>query len=150
MSARKLSPEERDIACEYALKGDSLVNIAKVLGFSSVSLFYQYRVNDPEFSKALDHARLAGCDYLEDEILGVVDQYESAHHARVKMDALCRVLAYRKPERYGNRLDMSITTTVDIGSSLARMQSQLAATYAPPQIDVTPVQQIVSDIAHLL
>ena len=36
-------------------------------------------------------------------------------------------------ERYGNRVDVNLTQTVDIGSSLARMQTRLAGAY-----DVTP------------
>jgi hypothetical protein len=53
---------------------------------------------------------------------------------RVQVEAYAKVMGYRNPQRYGNRIDVNLTQTVDIGSSLAKMQERLDATYR----DVTP------------
>lgn len=145
MGARKLTQEEQDIAFEYALQGVSLAKTAKTLGFSNDMAFHRYCLNDPVFAKELDAMRARSCPHLEDKMLEIPETCGDAKIGRVQMEVLGRILAYRNPLRYGNKVDITMTQTVDIGSSLARMQSRLAATYAS-QIDVTPIASDINDL----
>ena len=129
MSARVLTIDEENLAIEAALTGQSLAKTAESLGFTTAQSFYNYRKSNPDFDSALNSARLNSCDHLEDQIIGLADSYESAHHARIKLESLAKVLSYRKPERYGNKVSLDITTQVDICSSLARMQARLVGEY---------------------
>lgn len=127
---KTLSLAEEEQAYTMAITGDSLTNIAKALGFAHDYEFYRFRLAHPDFSKLLDGARDASNAHFEDKMLRVTETEASPHAARVKLDAYGRVMGYRNPQRYGtNRIDMSVTTTVDIGSSLARMQARLDDTY---------------------
>lgn len=151
MSARKLTPEQEDVAFEHAISGETLSKTAQVLGFNSPMAFYEYRKRNPAFSKALSDARIAGNEHIEDEIRFVADDYLDPQKARVKMESLCRILAYRDPSKYGNKVDISISQAPDMGGSLARMQAQIGATYGgalTQAIDVTP--QKPNEIADLL
>lgn len=133
-TGRQLTEEEIELAIESQLKGERLTTTAEKLGFSQLSDFYRYRLRDTAFSKRLSDARTQGSELMEDEVRYVADDYHSPHTARVKMESLCRLLAFRDPAKYGNKVDITIAQTVDIGSSLARMQGRLDSTYR----DVTP------------
>lgn len=142
---RVLTSEQEDIAIEAALTGQSLSSTARSLGFNSEQAFYEYRKRNPDFAKALADAREYSCEVLEDQILSLADDYDSAHHARVKLESIKSVLAYRKPERYGNRIDLNVTQHLDISGSLARMEQQLNASYR----DVIPLIANPNDINDL-
>lgn len=111
------------------LEGQSVANTAKALGFSHPMQFLRYRKAYPDFENRFESARDMSCEILEDKILTVIEDTETPHEARVRLDALCKALSFKNPSRYGQRIDLSITQTVDIGSSLSRMQQSLDATY---------------------
>lgn len=124
---RELSTEEEDIAFEYAIKGKSLALTAEVLGFSSDMAFYKYRLSHPIFDKELKSVRVAACDILEDDMLSAVDEYANPHQARVKIEAIKHVLGYRKPEIYGQRIDLNVNQTVSIKSNIDAANDRLTS-----------------------
>jgi hypothetical protein len=148
MAARILNPEEQECAFELGISGDTLTKTAEILGFTSKMAFHRYCLKHPDFASELQAARNAGNGHIEDELRHLMDNETNPHRARVKADILCRLLAFRDPGKYAtNRMELNVTQTVDIGSSLARMQARLSETYAPQQLDVTPK---VNDINELL
>lgn len=146
MAARKLTLEEQEIAFEHAIAGDTLTATGEALGFKTRMAFYEYCKRDPDFSKALHDARVAGNDYIEDELRHITSLEENPNVARVRMESLCRLLTFRNPAKYSQRIDVNVTQTVDIGSSLARMHARLLETYAPQQLDVTPKLNDINDL----
>lgn len=135
VQARELTNEEMEKAYQLAITGTPYTKIASDLGFNNDMAFFTYRQRHPDFDTALRSARHAGNDLMEDEIRSVADIYDNPQTARVKMESLCRILAFRDPTKYGNKVDINLTQTVDIGSSLNRMQQALDATYR----DVTQI-----------
>lgn len=127
--ARVLTQDEEHTAIDMALRGGGIAKISEILGFADPTRFWEYRKRNPDFSKSLDAAREQACEMLEDRILTVVDDSPSPHAARVMLDALVRALSYRKPERYGQRVELNVNANVDIAHSLGRMQQALDATY---------------------
>lgn len=148
---RILTREQEDLAFESQFRGDTLTRTAELLGFNSPMHFYEFRKTHPNFSKALSDARNAGSEMIEDEIRYVADNYDNAHTARVKMEALCRLLGYRDPQKYGtNRIDMTVTNTGDLGAALARMDAQIEGTYRDvTQSALTPAPQKLNDFSYL-
>ncbi len=138
-----LTAEEMEIAFEDAINGQPMSNTADALNFPNRMAFHRYLVKHPEFAKALQSARLAGNDFIEDEIRHVTSIETDAKLARVKLEALCKLLSFRDPTKYGNRVDINLHQTADIATELVRLQSRLDSTYR----DVTP--QITSEINEL-
>ncbi len=143
---RILTEEEKILAFEMAIQGQGYREIAQALGFTSHFAFYNFRVKDPVFDKALLHARHAGNVLMEDEVKRFPETESDPQMVRAKADIYFRLLGIRDPSRYNPKMDINVTNTVDIGSSIARMHERLAASYAA--IDVTPKK--LSDINELL
>lgn len=129
-----LTPEQQERAFELAISGDTLARIASELGFPNNMGFHRYRQAYPLFDKQFRAARHAGNELMEDQILTAADNYLDPQQARVKVDALARVLGYRDEKYRTNRVDINVNQTVDISGSLNRLQAQIETAYR----DVTP------------
>lgn len=151
MRLRELTEDEIQLALEDGISGETLTKTAETLGFNSKMAFHNYCKRNPVFAKDLQAARLASTDHLEDRMLKLIETCDDPKLMRAQMEVLGRVLAYRKPGTYGQRIDVNMNQTSDIGASLARMEQRIAGAYntalnAP--IDVTPKKP--SDINELL
>jgi hypothetical protein len=129
-----LTEEQIEMAIESVLRGDTLARTGELLGFKTRMEFHDYLRRHPFLDEKVRAARIDGCIHLEDRMLNVTKEVEDPRLARVQVEAYAKVMGYRNPQRYGNRIDVNLTQTVDIGSSLAKMQERLDATYR----DVTP------------
>ena len=138
---RELSQDEMEIALEDGISGETLTKTGETLGFNSKMAFHRYCLKHPIFAKELSAARLASTDHLEDKMLKLIETCDDPKLMRAQMDVLARVLAFRKPERYGQRIDLNVNQTSDIGAALAQMERRVASAYNAPlldAVDVTP------------
>lgn len=141
--ARLLTTEEENTALVMAISGHTIANILKALDFSEPKSFWDYRQRHPDFAKSLELARIAGCEFLEDKILTLTNDFPDARLARVQLEALRSALEFRNRGKYGKQIELNLNQTVDIAGSLGRMQQRLDSTYR----DVTP--QITNDFNEL-
>lgn len=136
MAEIKLTEEQEDEIFELITRTDKLAYIGKQYGFTR-SGFAKYMAKHPDFFAKVERARAATCMYLEDDLLSCADDNDPKV-ARVKMESIAKILKYRDPKRYGDKIDMSVNHTIDISGSLERAERRI--------IDVTASNVIA--IAH--
>ncbi len=80
------------------------------LGFKSRLAFDRYLKTDPEFQAEIKQAELDACTYLENDMLNVHRRAKGDHKlARVLLEAYAKILAYRNPAKYSQKLDLTVT-----------------------------------------
>lgn len=141
-----ITQDQKELAYEYAITGISLAKTAESLGFKSIWQFNCFCEANPEFKNTLYAARNNALPHMEDKMLAIKDTCTDPKLARVEMECLARVMSYRDPGRYGNRVDVNVHQTLDISGSLARIDAQIATTYR----DVTPQIEKPKEINDLL
>ena len=133
--AELLTPEKQKEAVELAVQGASTAKIAERLGLSSYA-FWEYRQNVPLFSNKYEIARIEGMESLADGLLTIVDRYDDVQAARLQSDNTKWLLSKRNAKKYGDRLDVNVSQTVDISGALNEALNRAA-------IDITPdIKQI--------
>lgn len=130
MAEFKLSDDQENKAIDMVLNLDPMDNVRKELGFKSRQKFAKYLADNPLFLSKIEAAKQLSCYYLEDDLLSCADKFNK-EYARVKMEAIAKMLKFRDPKKYGDKLDMSVTHTIDIAGSLDRASKRM--------IDVTPI-----------
>lgn len=101
-------------ACQLAGECMPFSNVAKALGFKEPWEFEEYRKKYPIFDQHLKTARDYGLEDLAFSVLGIVDLYDNANHARAKIDAIKWLCAVMNPQIYGQRIDLTVTQAIDI------------------------------------
>lgn len=133
---RVLTEDEMELAFEYAIQRKSLSETAKRLGFANDMAFVRYREKNPQFEKALQSARNAACEYIEDDMLNIATLDIDPKMARVMLEALARVAAFRNPARYGNKVELNVNQTVDLSAALRAAEARLLP--QAPDIEIKP------------
>ncbi len=130
----EIDRDKMDEALDSIIKGNSIRKVAMFLGFKSLNKFSKFLLDNPAVLAEIENARVQACMHLEDELLSVADDY-GKDVARTKMDCIAKLLKFRDPKRYGDKLDMSVTHTIDISGSLLRAEQRV--------IDVIPIQNVL-------
>ena len=139
-----LTEDEILKALELARKGKSLQEILSEMNVDA-GTFQNIRDRDPSFKNLFENARADGLEYLADSLLTVVDDKPDVQKARVHSDNLKWLLSKRKPQIYGDRIELNVNQTVDIGGALAEAKRRALPQSVPdpildPQVrDVTEV-----------
>lgn len=121
-----MTPEQKAKSIELAYQGATQSAIARALGLSikaikreqAIDLIYQ-----ADYGRALD----AGLDSLVDQLIDMCDTEENMALLRQKSDNIKWVAGKRGHQRYGDRLDVNVNQTIDLGGALieARKRSML-------------------------
>lgn len=127
MAIKRRPIEDEDKAIELAVEGKTLVDIAKILGFTSKYAFTNYRHKFEDFNQRLDHARSDYCDDLEDQLLTIPMELD-CKTAQILSNNIIKILEYRNPKRYSPKYQHEIQVTVDISGSLDRAERRVQAT----------------------
>lgn len=123
-------PEVEELAFDMILDGKSLDDIAQAMGLGTRRRFQKYMIKFEDFSQMMERARLAECQYLEEQMLSVCTDY-SDKYAKIQLEALAKILKFRDPKRYGDKMNVDVAMSVDISGALSRAEKRL--------IDVTNV-----------
>lgn len=99
----KLTPEKRAKFLEFLQSGISLAGAARAVGISH-SCVYDWKAKDRDFAEAIDKAREAGSDRMEDALLdiGIRDK---------NVTALIFLLKGRRPDTYRDRQQTDLTNS---------------------------------------
>ena len=142
-----LTEEQKELAYELAIQGISLAKIANALGFPNDMAFHRYCKLNDTFKNELDAVRVASCDHMEDKILAIPDTCAGEPKiGRVMLECYSSVMRFRNPNRYGNKVAIDVTQTLDISGSLSRIDEQIASTYR----DITPQLEKPNEIKDIL
>jgi len=122
----QLTEEQKNTAIELAIEGMSLRRILDKILISSYH-FYKYKQSNPKFEDNFATARLEGLEHLADDLLDIADDHSiDVNRARLKSDNSKWVLSKRKPQIYGDRLNLEVSTTIDIGTALNEARKRAA------------------------
>lgn len=135
----ELTEEQQFEAIEMALNCQPYRKIAKVLGFKHDTDLENYRKRNPLFEERLRTAREFGLEELAHSVLSLVDDYENPNQARAKFEAIKWYVGVMDPVKYGQKIDVNITQTIDISGAIERANERVA-------IDVTPKLNGIDDI----
>lgn len=133
-----VTKDMENAAVEAVICGGLLTQVQVLMGFrpdQKMALF-KYMERNPEFRERLYRARAESCWFLEDQLMTVCEDYaDDAKMARVAMEKIAKILKYRNPSVYGDRVDLNVTT-VDLTGALgeARERARLVVE-APIAID---------------
>lgn len=129
--------EQEDLAIELATNGEPLkVIIGQIC--SSEYQFYMYRQHNPNFQNRFEQARQEGLEHIADGLITIADEMHDVQRARLKSDNAKWLLSKRKPSIYGDKVDIHVSQTIDIGSALAEARKRaLPMTHDDTLLDVT-------------
>ena len=105
------------------LDGSSLRKATKAAGID-VRVFADWLQSDKEAARRYAQAQELRGDVLADEIIEIADTEPDAAKARNQITAR-QWLAGKLNKRYGDRIDLNVTQTIDIGSTLAEARARL-------------------------
>jgi hypothetical protein len=107
---------ENTLLPEYADKG--LVKVLKKYHVD-VSTFFKFLVKHPQLAECFDAMQLARSEVYADEIVTIADEDPNPLRARNRIEARKWAASKFKPAKFGDRIDVNITETIDIRGALA-------------------------------
>jgi len=112
-----LTEEQQETAIELASRGCSLNEIIGTIVVTEYG-FLKAREHNPEFEARFQSARLEGLEHIADDLIDIADEYADVQRARLKSENMKWLLSKRKPQIYGDKLDVNVTQQVDIATAL--------------------------------
>lgn len=121
------------------LEGTSLREAIKLVGWTA-NEFHQYLSRDRDAANAYARAQEIKADLLADEVVAIADSDTDPAKVRNQMQARQWLASKLYAKRYGDRIDLNVTQTLDIGSTLAEARARLRP--VSDQYEITDAQVI--------
>ena len=115
-------------------QGPSLHKVLKSKGIFSGD-FWNYCQENPSEDTAYMRAQAAKAEKYAEEILEISDEDDDPQRARNRIDARKWYASKIKPSKFGDKIDLNINQTVDIGLALKDAQTRVLRSVQP--IDTT-------------
>lgn len=109
---------------QRVLDGDTLKTALKSVGISQ-QYFHELLQSDKASAVAYARAVELRADNLADEALQIADNEPDAAKARNQIQVRQWLASKLYAKRYGDRIDLNVTQTLDIGSTLAEARARL-------------------------
>jgi len=129
-----LNEDECNTAISLASEGRSLGRIFEELEISAY-YFWKCVEEDTFFEKRFTSARNNGLECIADNLLDIVELEPDVNKARLLSDNSKWILSKRKPKVYGDKIDVNISQTVDIGAALSEAKSRVITEVTPLSLD---------------
>lgn len=112
MSKIELTEQEINWILDDVFTGELIdVTIRKLQNISTRREFNRYLKENPEFAQEYYQAVVDSCTFLENDLLSLHKKCKGDFKlARVLLDSIVKVLQFRNPEKYGNKLDLNVQT----------------------------------------
>ena len=124
------------------LAGSTLKNALRDCGLTAQA-FARILQGDRTAAAAYARAAELRADLLADEIISIADSDDDPAKVRNQINARQWLASKLNAKRYGDRIDLNVTQTVDIGATLAEARARLLRP-ASDHHDVIDVQAIDS------
>lgn len=125
---------------EHILDGLPLRQAVKMCGLTPQLFNYRLQ-SDKAAAVAYARATEIRADLLADEALHIADTEADASKARNQIQVRQWLASKLHAKRYGDRIDLNVTQTIDIGSTLAEARARLLRPVSVQQ-DITDLQVI--------
>jgi hypothetical protein len=137
--APKYTDEQINIAIELASKGEPLRRIIDAICTTEFDMWV-YKQQHLDFAHTFEEARQEGLEHIADGLITIADEYTDVQRGRLKSDNAKWLLSKRKPAIYGDKVDIHVSQTLDIGIALAEARARaLIAPSVDKARDVTPI-----------
>ena len=121
---------------ELVLDGKSLKEATKLCGID-IYKFNRMLQQDREAAQAYARAVEIRADILADEALHIADNENDAAKARNQIGVRQWLASKLYAKRYGDRIDLNVTQTIDVGATLAEARARLL-----PRRDLATVEEV--------
>lgn len=113
--------EANTIKCEQAIalvyEGQLISHVLEMLGMSA-QVFHETIARTPELTDSYRRAKAAYAEQVANEVIHIADTEEDAQKARNRIQARQWFASKVSPRDWGDRMDINVTQTIDIGSAL--------------------------------
>lgn len=138
-----VSEAEREAALNgirAVARGETLKSFLLDVGMDDLR-FYEIVETTPELESAYARAKRVRAELLAQEIVTIVDTEQDAQRARNRMQARQWYAGKILPREYGDRMEVNVTQTIDIGTALqdARARALRPVCDQPPTLDAQVV-----------
>lgn len=140
-----LSDEKKKLAIELAQQGKSIRKIREDIEIE-INAFYAALREDLVFAEGFSCARHEGLEELADELIEIPDEYADPQRGRLKSDNIKFLLSKRKPQVYGDRLDLNVSNNVDISGALAEAKARALPMRDLKILDVPHVVKKIEEV----
>lgn len=134
------TPERAAAICERLAAGESLRAICRDEGMPSQRVVFEWLAADGAFAQQYARARSQGLDEVAQEIIEISDEVEveavqdgeavtlkldatAVARNRLRVDARKWLLAKLAPKKYGERLNLEHSGSIDLGDRLERARA---------------------------
>ena len=132
MKIREMQANQ-DLILELICNGKTITDIQKQLSINPRT-WWETLQQDPLFQERMSLARAHAADLMADTVLTLADDYENPHQGRLKFEIISRYLSWMQPQKFGQKLDMTITQTIDIAGAIERATQRVVLDVAPLQL----------------
>lgn len=141
---RNETPMPLDEVLEIIEQVYSGLSLRAILGPNSARRrrFFETLWSTPSLEERYDRAQKARGEMLVEEIVEIADTERDAQKARNQIDARKWYASKTQPKKYGDRIDLNVNQTVDIGAALEAAKSRiLPASYR----ELDPLTDLLED-----
>lgn len=124
-------------AMEYIDKIANGCSLKNLFDRNVKRLFYDCVNRDAELTAAYTRAQQAKAETLADEIIDIADTEPDPQRARVMVDARRWWASKIMPQKYGERMELNITQTLDIAGALQDAKNRIINTTCQQIADVS-------------
>jgi hypothetical protein len=132
---------------DHVLNGDTL-KAALVKAGISQTYFHELLGSDRTAALAYARAVELRADNLADEALHIADTETDSSKARNQIQVRQWLASKLYAKRYGDRIDLNVTQTIDIGSTLAEARARLVRPVDDQQLIVDVESRAVAGVAE--
>lgn len=111
-------------AIDVIQSGKSLQEALVIAGLPSKT-FFDTKDKDPDLAQAYALAQRARAEHLVEEIVTISDTELDAQRSRNRIDARKWYASKMQPQKYGDRLELNVNQTVDIGKALSEAKARM-------------------------
>lgn len=129
--------------------GRSLNSTLKEFKINSM-MFYDFVAENPILSSKYARAQTARAELLVEELIDIADTEPDPQKARNRIDARKWYASKMTPHKYGDRIDLNLTTTVDIGKALLEAKQRVSLPTRYPDIIVETEKPLISSVSNEL
>ena len=122
------------------------LGLAKALEKNNITLnaFFNQLQRYPAIDERYLRSRMVRAEKLVEETVQISDEEDDPHKARIRVETRRWYASKITPKIYGDRIDLNVTQTIDIGSALTEARNRVLSPRLP---ELAPQRQVI-DLTH--
>ena len=129
---RLLTEEQKTKVLLLAEENLTVAEIAKAVGLNHKTALIDHRKRDPQFEIAFQAARVRSCEAFEDAAIELSKlPAEESKRAEFLLKLYQWLTSVRNPHKYGQKLDVHVTQTLDITAALEASNQRVLRAVGP-------------------